>query len=48
MINTTPGVNIPSNMSKEDKQALMDTNEEFKRRGFFKRIFPCVDFLYYK
>jgi hypothetical protein len=27
---------------------MIDTDSEFKRRGFFKRIFPCVDFLYYK
>ena len=27
---------------------MIDTDSEFKRRGFFKRIFPCVDFMYYK
>ena len=34
--------------TREEKLALKETEEEFKRRGFFKRIFPCVDFLYYK
>jgi len=34
--------------SKEEKIALKETEDEFKRRGFFKRIFPTVDFLYYK
>ena len=48
MINNTHGVNISGNMSKEDRQILIETNEEYKRRGFFKRIFPCADFLYYK
>ena len=35
-------------MSKEDRQAIKDTDDEYKRRGFFKRIFPSPDFLYYK
>mmetsp|Transcript_31619 Transcript_31619/g.48359 ORF Transcript_31619/g.48359 Transcript_31619/m.48359 type:complete len:105 (+) Transcript_31619:1986-2300(+) len=34
--------------SKEEKTALKETEDEFKRRGFFKRIFPTYDFLYYK
>lgn len=34
--------------TKEEKQALIDTEQEYRRRGFFKRIFPCYDFLYYK
>jgi tubulin polyglutamylase TTLL5 len=34
--------------TKEEKMALKDTEDEFKRRNFFKRIFPSVDFLYYK
>ena len=40
--------NLPQTMSKEDRQALKDTEDEFKRRGFFKRLFPSQDFLYYK
>ena len=40
--------NLPQTMSKEDRQALKDTEDEFKRRGFFKRLFPSHDFLYYK
>jgi len=35
-------------MTKEEKIALKETEEEFKRRGEFKRIFPTVDFPYYK
>jgi hypothetical protein len=34
--------------SKEERLAMIDTDSEFKRKGFFRRIFPCVDFLYYK
>jgi hypothetical protein len=34
--------------TNEEKQCLRDTMEEFGRRNFFKRIFPTVDFLYYK
>ena len=35
-------------LSKEEKAAIKETDEEMKRRGFFKRIFPCLDFLYYR
>jgi hypothetical protein len=34
--------------TKEEKLALKETEDEFKRRNFFKRIFPSLDFLYYK
>jgi hypothetical protein len=34
--------------TKEEKMALKDTEDEYKRRNFFKRIFPSLDFLYYK
>ena len=34
--------------SREEKAAVIETDLEFKRRGFFKRIFPSYDFLYYK
>jgi hypothetical protein len=27
---------------------LKETIDEFNRKNFFKRIFPTVDFLYYK
>lgn len=27
---------------------VKETEDEYKRRGAFKRIFPTVDFLYYK
>ena len=43
------GGNAPlATASKEEKMALKETDDEFKRRGFFKRIFPTPDFLYYK
>jgi len=34
--------------TQEEKQCLRETLEEYGRRNFFKRIFPTVDFLYYK
>jgi hypothetical protein len=37
-----------SHYTKEEKQILKETDDEFKRRGFYKRIFPTYDFLYYK
>ena len=38
----------PNAFTKEERDAIKETDEEYKRRGFFKRIFPCYDFLYYK
>ncbi|TNV82551.1 hypothetical protein FGO68_gene13598 [Halteria grandinella] len=35
-------------LSREERQVLKDTEDEYKRKGAFKRIFPTVDFLYYK
>ena len=32
----------------DEKRAIIETELEFRRRGFFKRIFPTYDFLYYK
>jgi len=37
-----------NNFTKEERQVMKETEDEFKRRGFFKRVFPCFDFLYYK
>ena len=34
--------------TNEERAVMKETDEEFRRRGFFKRIFPCFDFLYYK
>jgi hypothetical protein len=34
--------------TKEEKTILKETEDEFKRRNFFKRIFPSIDYLYYK
>ena len=34
--------------TKEEAYALQDSINENKRKGFYKRIFPTVDFLYYK
>ena len=33
---------------KSQADAVKDTEQEFKRRGGFKRIFPNIDFQYYK
>jgi len=35
-------------LTKEEKYVLQDTIDEQRRKGCFKRIFPSVDFLYYK
>jgi hypothetical protein len=35
-------------LTKEERHILKETESEFKRRGGFKRVFPSVDFLYYK
>lgn len=48
MIQQHGGVKLVETLSKDDKAAVRETDEEFKRRGFFKRIFPCYDFQYYK
>ena len=39
---------IANEPTKDEKNALKETEDEFKRKNFFKRIFPSVDFLYYK
>ncbi len=35
-------------MTKEERIILKETENENKRRGAFKRVFPSVDFYYYK
>jgi len=37
-----------TDMTKEEKNVMKETDEEHRRRGLFKRIFPTMDFLYYK
>lgn len=39
---------IPKELNKEEKYILQESIDENKRRGFFKRIFPSVDYLYYR
>ena len=34
--------------SREEKLALKETIDEGQRKGNYKRIFPCIDFPYYK
>ena len=34
--------------TKEEKIALSETIQENSRKNFFKRIFPNIDYLYYK
>ena len=46
MINQN-GLNA-THLSKEEKSAIKESQDEFKRRGFFKRIFPNINFLYYR
>ena len=43
--------NYQNNMTafnKEERIIMLESDQENKRKGFFKRIFPCYDFLYYK
>ena len=40
--------NNPNGLSKDERAAIKETEDEYRRRGFFNRIFPCYDFLYYK
>ena len=35
-------------LTKEERQLLKETEDEYKRRGAFKRVFPSLDFPYYK
>ena len=35
-------------MTKDEKILLKETEDEFKRKGSFHRVFPCIDFVYYK
>jgi hypothetical protein len=34
--------------AKQEKQLVKEAEMEFKRRGRFKRVFPTVDYHYYK
>ena len=44
----TAGTTTKQGLSKDEKIALKEAEEEYKRRGGFKRIFPTIDFNYYK
>jgi hypothetical protein len=46
--NSNNGMRDNNEPSKDEKAVVMETNDEFKRRGLFKRVFPTMDFLYYK
>ncbi len=35
-------------LTKEERLLLKETEDEYKRRGAFKRVFPSLDFPYYK
>ena len=35
-------------LTKDEKAVVQETMEENRRKGFWKRIFPSVDYLYYK
>jgi len=35
-------------LTKEERLLLKETEDENKRRGAFKRVFPSLDFPYYK
>ena len=38
-----PGISL-----KDEKDVVRDTEMEFRRRQSFKRIFPSIDYAYYK
>ena len=35
-------------MTREEQTIVRDSEDEFKRRGHFKRIFPSLEYHYYK
>ena len=35
-------------MTKDEASIVHTVEDEFKRRGHFKRIFPCMEYAYYK
>ena len=35
-------------MTREEYTLVKETEEEFRRRGHFKRIFPTLEYSYYK
>jgi hypothetical protein len=35
-------------MTREEYKLVKETEDEFKRRRHFKRIFPSMDYSYYK
>lgn len=35
-------------MNKEEADIVRDVEDEFKRRGRFRRIFPSTEYSYYK
>ena len=39
---------IQSLTQKQEKQLVKETELEFKRRGKFKRVFPSLDYQYYR
>ena len=43
-----PKVDLSKDGSKDEKLCLKETIEEGQRKNFFKRIFPTIDFPYYK
>ena len=43
-----PKVDLSKHGCKDEKLCLKETIEEGQRKNFFKRIFPTIDFPYYK
>ena len=39
---------LPKPMTREEQVIVRDSEDEFKRRGHFKRIFPSLEYHYYK
>jgi len=35
-------------MTTSEAQVVRDTEDEFRRRGHFKRLFPSMEYNYYK
>ena len=46
--NTGGGSNVNKEPTREERIALKETEDENKRKGLFKRIFPSRDFPYYR
>ena len=48
MSNAGPAQRLTKPVTKDEYTTIREAEDEFRRRGHFKRIFPCMDYNYYK